>query len=902
MKRFFLLASAAIAMLCAASCQEEMNGPDVQNGNEVTATVTVKAPGALATKAIADGTKAKNLVLGVFDADNNDKYLYSVGTLGTFNAGEAAVEFNENLTATVELTLMKGKSYKFVCWASDPTLECYTIAENFAAINVSYTVDNESNNENRDAFYACAPSGVVTADYSTTITLKRPLAQINVGTTSEDLAAAVKAGLDASQLTVTMSIPNPATVLDPITGEATSDGNTENYATFTSALSPVAVNPEEKIVVNTQTTKGTYEWLAMNYILVDKDALTNLKFTVSEGDREIDTYSVPFAPVQKNWRTNILGDLLTDKGSITVIIDPKFDDIYDVAYGSSVTFAELNAAIKDAKVGTYNVGGKVTEVAEGSAAGYEVVTLTDEEGGSGSYELKVPETKAAYTGFYKVNDYVVVAVSVDSEGNATHDENHVLHIPADVEEEPEVPVEPVLTIAEPEVEVSAEAGEVTFAVESNVEWTVSEVEGLTVTPAEAAFTVAYPANETAEPVTYTLTVSAEGVQAVTVTIKQAAAEVEEPEVVVATIAEFLAAEVSTDVTYQLTGIISSITEINANYGNATLTIKDDEGNEVTIYRMKAADGGVAIDQIGLTLGDELTVAGNRAEYNSKPQMSNGYYVSHIDNEAPEVTIETLTIPEFLAAAESTTRYKVSGKITGISISTQYGNADIYIEDEEGNSLYIFRMKPADGGAAIDQIGLNINDILTVVGERGSYNGSPQMINGNYESHIDQDPPTEPGEDEILYSTGFESSESFVASTVYNNKDPKLFGEEGKQWGVVYGTASTTSPLVDAQSMQMRYYTADAVIPYCQMEFDVENASKVIFQSMNTANNNVLVQHSTDSGASWSTGETFTIKTSPTTCTYEVGEKAAKVRFKFTLVPPATPTNKSRLYLDDVKIL
>lgn len=528
MKRFFLLASAAIAMLCAASCQEEMNGPDVQNGNEVTATVTVKAPGALATKAIADGTKAKNLVLGVFDADNNDKYLYSVGTLGTFNAGEAAVEFNENLTATVELTLMKGKSYKFVCWASDPTLECYTIAENFAAINVSYAVNNESNNENRDAFYACAPSGVVTADYSATITLKRPLAQINVGTTAEDLAAAVKAGLDASKLTVSMVVPNPATALDPITGEATAEPAAEN-ATFTAALSPVAVNPEEKVVVNTQTTKGTYEWLAMNYILVDKDALTNLKFTISEGDREIDTYSVPFAPVQKNWRTNILGDLLTDKGSITVIIDPKFDDIYDVAYGSSVTFAELNAAIKDAKVGTYNVGGKVTEVAEGSAAGYEVVTLTDEEGGSGSYELKVPETKAAYTGFYKVNDYVVVAVSVDSEGNATHDENHVLHIPADVEEEPEVPVEPVLTIAEPEVEVSAEAGEVTFAVESNVEWTVSEVEGLTVTPAEAAFTVAYPANETTEPVTYTLTVSAEGVQAVTVTIKQAAAEVEEPE-------------------------------------------------------------------------------------------------------------------------------------------------------------------------------------------------------------------------------------------------------------------------------------------------------------------------------------------------------------------------------------
>ncbi len=569
MKRFFLLASAAIAMLFATSCQEEMNGPDDQNGNEVTATITVKAPGALATKAIADGTKAKNLVLGVFDADNNDKYLYSVGTLGTFNAGETAVEFNESLTATVELTLMKGKSYKFVCWASDPTLECYTIAENFAAINVSYAVNNESNNENRDAFYACAPSGVVTADYSATITLKRPLAQINVGTTAEDLAAAVKAGLDASKLTVSMIVPNPATALDPITGEATAESAAEN-ATFTAALSPVAVNPEEKVVVNTQTTKGTYEWLAMNYILVDKDALTNLKFTISEGDREIDTYSVPFAPVQKNWRTNILGDLLTDKGSITVIIDPKFDDIYDVAYGSSVTFAELNAAIKDVKVGTYNVGGKVTEVAEGSAAGYEVVTLTDEEGGSGSYELKVPETKAAYTGFYKVNDYVVVAVSVDSEGKVTHDENHVLHIPAEVEEEPEVPVEPVLTIAEPEVEVSAEAGEVTFAVESNVEWTVSEVEGLTVTPAEAAFTVAYPANETAEPVTYTLTVSAEGVQAVTVTIKQAAAEVEEPEPV---------EQVLPDGAYYIVANGNIATPLSSSYGYLKVTGGKDNTDE-----------------------------------------------------------------------------------------------------------------------------------------------------------------------------------------------------------------------------------------------------------------------------------------------------------------------------------
>ena len=43
-----------------------------------------------------------------------------------------------------------------------------------------------------------------------------------------------------------------------------------------------------------------------------------------------------------------------------------------------------------------------------------------------------------------------------------------------------------------------------------------------------------------------------------------------------------------------------------------------------------------------------------------------------------------------------------------------------------------------------------------------------------------------------YSTGFESSEGFVASTTYNNTEEKAFGPVGKQWKVYYGTASTTS--------------------------------------------------------------------------------------------------------------
>lgn len=101
----------------------------------------------------------------------------------------------------------------------------------------------------------------------------------------------------------------------------------------------------------------------------------------------------------------------------------------------------------------------------------------------------------------------------------------------------------------------------------------------------------------------------------------------------ATVAEFLAAEVSTNVFYTIKGTILSIEEINTQYQNATLTIQDNTGS-LYVYRMKAAEGGVEIDAIGLTVGDELTVKGNRGDYNGNPQMVNGVYVSHVDKEAP----------------------------------------------------------------------------------------------------------------------------------------------------------------------------------------------------------------------------------------------------------------------------
>ena len=154
---------------------------------------------------------------------------------------------------------------------------------------------------------------------------------------------------------------------------------------------------------------------------------------------------------------------------------------------------------------------------------------------------------------------------------------------------------------------------------------------------------------------------------------------------------------------------------------------------------------------------------------------------------------------------------------------------------------------------------------------------------------------------LLYSTGFESAEGFTASTTYNNATAALTGVAGQQWSTIYGTPSTTDPLDGAQSMQMRYYTSAGVICNTAMSFDLEGVSYVEFDAESNNGNNVLVQYSTDGGTTWTGDQTFTLNTQTKTYTYNVSETGVTARIKFSIVVPATPTNKSRLYIDNVKV-
>jgi uncharacterized protein YjdB len=160
-------------------------------------------------------------------------------------------------------------------------------------------------------------------------------------------------------------------------------------------------------------------------------------------------------------------------------------------------------------------------------------------------------------------------------------------------------------------------------------------------------------------------------------------------------------------------------------------------------------------------------------------------------------------------------------------------------------------------------------------------------------------------EQVVYSTGFESSESFSAGTVYNNTSIKYDGPTGSQWGTYYGTASTTSPLAGSQSMQMRWYTsATSNLGYTFTNFDTADVTKITFFAASTYGLKVTVSISNDGGANWVEGQIFTLTGTSTEYTYNVpiAYQTGNLRVKFNItLPDPIPGGTSRLYLDDIKI-
>lgn len=332
---FKTFAIAAMAVLAGACAKEQVGSAD---GETVEMTFNVDVPETtITTKGLSDAAQVNELVFQVFlrgAKDQNKHYIYT--PVPELTQTVPVVDKK----ATVKVSLVKGQTYSFAFWAQTKGTGFYDTSD-LRAVKMN-TAKVKANDPKMDAFYGYNDYKPVKVSYSEHITLLRALAQVNFGAKTLDRSDALK----AKESSITLSkVPD---TFHPFW--KTSEG--EGSITFANNV----VISDEKLVIADKTDNTEYDYLATAYVFANKEKsiLIDAAATITLSNGKTTEVAVPNAPIQVNYRTNILGDLLNFDGVWNITIDEEFkggDWIYDpvgseLKKGSAVTLTEDYSAFK----------------------------------------------------------------------------------------------------------------------------------------------------------------------------------------------------------------------------------------------------------------------------------------------------------------------------------------------------------------------------------------------------------------------------------------------------------------------------------------------------------------------------------------------------------------------------
>lgn len=318
MKRYLLSTfTIAAAALLVTSCNDEMDN-GLKTGDDGTVTFTAQLPSEMGTRAFADGLTAKHLQYAVYEAGQSTP-LKVFGDETTV-VGEAEMV---NLKKSVTLKLTSGKSYDVIFWADATTDSPYTFNPASQEVSVDYSKVN-NNSDNCDAFFK-KETITVSGNQSVDVKLTRPFAQVNIGT--DDFDAAKASGLEVTQTEV---VAKAFATLNLATGKVSDEAD----RTFTMKAIPTASDGEFPVA-------GGYKYLSMDYLLVGADKAT-VDVAFNYGGPQNRTFTN--VPVQRNYRTNIYGSLLTNTTDFNVVIEPAFATT-NYNLGALYTASQIGGAV-----------------------------------------------------------------------------------------------------------------------------------------------------------------------------------------------------------------------------------------------------------------------------------------------------------------------------------------------------------------------------------------------------------------------------------------------------------------------------------------------------------------------------------------------------------------------------
>lgn len=335
MKKFMLFASALAGLFLAASCQKETLAP--VGGNTVT--YTVEAPGALQTKAIADGMNVNELIYEVWIT--SAKGTTNLNGAQKLYQGKADMFHEDGKNkAKVTLDLVNDQNYTVLFWAQVAGTGAYDTDELTAVTYAKAADEYLANDESLAAFYAVSYVNDATA-VNQTVYLTRPFGQVNLCTLNERAPEKNPADYTIALVNSKMRLDAVPTTFNVATKEVA------NYVAVDFQYNAVPANPSTIKVNETE-----YYYAGMNYVFAGANLVLTYDIQTSlNASTNLATVNntISEVPVKANYRTNIVGNLLTSKTDYEIIVDAEFE-APDELIGEGVVLAknsdELVAALK----------------------------------------------------------------------------------------------------------------------------------------------------------------------------------------------------------------------------------------------------------------------------------------------------------------------------------------------------------------------------------------------------------------------------------------------------------------------------------------------------------------------------------------------------------------------------
>ena len=296
-KTLKLLAAATLIALTTAACQKEQLSDNSAEGAE---SVTFTVQTEVGTKAVADedglAAKIDQVLVAVYMKDGDTFRLYDE-PVATYTAS--------NKQATFSVNLIRKQTYQIVVWAQKEG--AYVCTEGLQSIVRSSAKASVCNDDELDAFYASHEYVQGSATASTSIHAKRPFAQLNLIT--KDL----RTGFEPSNVTVTYVSDTKFNALTGLSSEPAA-----------TAVTYSATQPNYK--AQGKTLDAAKNTLVMNYLFApetEQIVLPSVKMTAKL--TEVVDFEVSNVPAKRNYRTNVIGNLLTEQTNYTITVVPEWE-------------------------------------------------------------------------------------------------------------------------------------------------------------------------------------------------------------------------------------------------------------------------------------------------------------------------------------------------------------------------------------------------------------------------------------------------------------------------------------------------------------------------------------------------------------------------------------------------